>query len=131
MKVQSQEISLYQRGQADQTAPDARRAGMVLLASGQPVTHLADPACHLLGTGRFFCHRAGGPSAQDTPLFFFQDWGARGVRLLPTHPGQSVNPPGHHQINSQARLQTFCIIQAPILDAAPTLQRAVMARAGD
>ena len=94
--------------------------------SRQPAAHFADPARRLLGTGNRLGHRAGGPSAQDPPLFFFQDLVARSVRLLSTHPGQPVNPPSHHQINGQARLQTIGILQAAILDAASAFDRAVI-----
>jgi hypothetical protein len=126
MNMQSQQVTLYQSGQAHQAAPDACGARMLLFPSCQPAAHFTDPACRLLDTGSRLCHRAGGPSAQDTPLCFFQDLVARSVRLLSTDPSQPVNPPTHHQINGQARLQTIGILQAAILDAASALDRTVI-----
>lgn len=126
MDLQSQKIALDHCWQAHQPSPHTGRARIVLFSSGQPATHLADPVRRLSGTGSSVCYVARGSGAQHTPCFFTQDLVTRGVRPLPTHQGQPINPPGHHKINSQARLQTVRIVQAAILDAASALDRAMI-----
>src|SRR3990170_5775868 len=126
MDLQSQKIALDHCWQAHQPAPHAGRARIVLFSSGQPATHLADPVRCLSGAGSRVCHVARGPGAQHTPFFLTQDLVTRSVGPLPTHHGQPINPPGHHKINGQARLQTVRIVQATILDAASALDRAMI-----
>ena len=50
----------------------------------RPAAQLADPARRLLGRGSGLGPRAGGPSAQHTPLVFVQDLVAGSVRIFPT-----------------------------------------------